>query len=269
MPKFKPLGDDHAIETVAIELTLKEPMADELLYAVDGQYRSELKKILPAREQLYSVEMRMKDGRPSVRETPKKAFEYAYIAPDGAPIRVLRLEENTIRIERHDYSRWKQIKQWATGLLTPVLGVVLEKNSVTRVGVHYTDVFLNSPASPEDPAVLFREDTDLIPERVFHRSKAWHAHAGYIDDSEREEFDHVLERFQVNSTTGKEARVTISASHIAMADEGIQGLLIENESTLLNEILEELHQRNKCLLRDMLSDWAQVAINLDSKGAAA
>lgn len=264
MTGFRPVGDDHAIEVVAFELTFAEPLSRDALTSVDAASR-EFDELLPAREPMRVGLIKMGDGGVSFEDRNSAGFQYSFVAPNGVAIRHMRIDEQSIRIERRDYSRWAQIQKWSMAVLAPILSSVLEATRITHIGLHYSDAFEQETGVVADPNALFNRDTTLIAPRIFDSTGSWHSHAGYFDTPNNAALDNILERFQVNVTAGDNARVVITSSHIGLSSDGLGAVLLDQNKKLLVDLFDLLHERNKALLSSLLSSNAQQQISLHSE----
>lgn len=253
-----PFAGAHAVQSAAFALEWPEEISDADFNAIAG-LREKLKPSLPDINplQTYTILMSGQSGGGTTSAVPG-GYVFSRPGPTG-PARALEIQRNRMVGQVNDYTRWapvwKEVKNWFD-IVAPVLG----KRQIATVGLQYNDVFhwRDTPESL-DLKKIFKTDSPLLPANVFDLSGLWHSHHGYFLDRDTPVKHKLLENMNVNMVEELGQRsIVISSVHKAQVN--IWGW--EALSECVDELMNDLHARNKENLEILLSEDAAAKISL-------
>ena len=120
---FKPINDDHAVQSVAFSLHFDRPLDQRVIQHIQSQHHR-WQPDLPAVQipQMFGFEVG------PAGQTPKQivghGVEFSYLRPDGTPAWQLRFDVGNIVVECTRYTRWARVWQAANGHLQTALEVI-------------------------------------------------------------------------------------------------------------------------------------------------
>ncbi|WP_164701854.1 TIGR04255 family protein [Paraburkholderia caledonica] len=271
-PTVFPIRGSHSVKNVVFVCELASHLAPSDLEKIVSVYErdAKLKAFLPVKvEQRGAVSIMIQSGNgPVPTAKPNNdlvGLGFNRIAPDGSAEWALNLAPNAVIVACHQYNRWVD----AVGTVLPVLRQVLEVSphiGVSTIGLQYLDEWNIAAAEGEPIApLLFNPAAQYIPQRLMGQSGAWHNHCGYFDTS-----DAALPRVLVNVNVNVNAdpvtgRYTAALNH-AQRSFQLEPLFIGGDVEAFSAKIEQqftsLHQRNKQLLGEVLSEAVQNQISL-------
>ncbi len=264
-----PCSGAHAVQSAVFAIEWLNPLPQEALSEVRATYDKgeSLKRQFPETPQeqkLLSVRIDQASGAATLPTVASggACVGYKFSKTAGpSPSRTLQItRENCLYIVQ-DYTRWKPV-------LTDVLLAFSEiaeslvKSPVAAIGLQYTDVF-HWRAAPEELnfSEVLSESSGLIPTSALARKDLWHSHHGYFVDSVEPTPHKLLENLNVDIVdNGGQRSVAIVTSHQARLTKPIYNSA--DLKTYLDSFYECLHNRNKALLSQILTDGVKRKIKL-------
>ena len=274
---FKPLHQNHAIETVIFRLTGSGEMAEHERANLDEGYNKYWKAVLPTTSQAQVIKIVMGPA-PLEDETPKSLVptQYVEFMRTGKPAWWMEIDGSTITIGCAQYGGWKSVSRKAHGLFASV-GKTLERHPLAQIRsaeLTYQDLFVwDGPDHAYDPKRAIQESQ--IPERA-RDSKEWHIGQGWIDDPEG---DRILERYHVGALRSEENHMRPVIRVVTTAiwgfgatgtgmrlDKAFQDGHSGNENECGRTVYEDLHQRVKVLFGNLITQKIADQIELNQPG---
>ncbi|MCK1517124.1 TIGR04255 family protein [Bradyrhizobium sp. 190] len=274
---FRPINDDHAVQSATFAIALNRPLAwssIEALIKSSLDWRKELPAIdLP---QTMEVQINPQTGTPVNRIT--RGVEFSHKRPDGSASWQLDVLGSEIRVTTTLYTRWAPTCAKAGDILLGVAGQLAMLESARGLGVlaislHVADVFATTDEKPDYSELFARNDR--IPLALFSFGRLWHTHSGWFMPRPAG-FGSVLNQLNIDARTG-----TDDTSLTAIPDTQIRIIIQHNqiyrptepinfgssgENALVDAVLREMpqmHQNNKAVLRDLLTPSMQQRIKVN------
>jgi uncharacterized protein (TIGR04255 family) len=254
-----PYAGAHAVQSAAFALEWPVELTEAELLAIAGAHEK-LKASLPTSTPLQTVTFQVVSGQPGSTSTSGPAgHTFSRQGPAGTA-RALEVQRNRAVGQVNDYTRWapvwKEVKNWFS-----TIGSIIGDRQITHVGLQYNDVF-HWRGDPDslDLKKVFSENSTLLPRNVFTLKGLWHSHHGYFVDRLKPVNHQLLENINVNlqDELGQRSIVITTVHKALVAD--IRGW--DQMSTKIDELMEDLHSRNKDILKNLLSDEAAKSITL-------
>jgi uncharacterized protein (TIGR04255 family) len=254
-----PFAGAHAVQSAAFALEWPIEISELEITGIAG-IREKLKQSLPDMNVLQTFTFQMMGGQSSGGTTSAIPGGVVFSRPGPTgPARALEVQRNRMVGQINDYTRWepvwKEVRSWFD-VVAPMLGT----RQFATVGLQYNDVFhwRDTPESL-DLRHVFKVGSTLLPSNVFELKHLWHSHNGYFLDQETPLKHRLLENVNVNMVEDLGQRsIVISTVHKAHVD--VESW--EELSKHLDELMSDLHKRNKENLGQLLSDDAAGKISL-------
>lgn len=260
---FKPLREAHAISEMVAFIETVRPFDTEVLTKLSKLQRT-LRKELPKFETVQTVTatVDMQNNALSRAEmlSPKLGgIVLQRIGPDGEAQWVLRIMENVIAVHCLDYTRWADVWKKTRKYLVEVFALLdISQNPVSGIGIKYVDKFIHELGDGDyDASQLIKKESALITPVIFDKGPLWHSHCGWYESSGPESKARFLNQCNVSTIYEKTDHVTTVEHNALMRylSPVLNPLRAgKNDATLLDEVMEELHEANKRLLRGLLTD---------------
>ena len=279
---FKPLHQDHAIESVILRLTGNGKMMEHERANLDEGYGKYWKAVLPTVSQAQVMEIAM-GPTPLVedRVKPLAPTRYCEFMRTGKAAWWMEIAEQTITIGCAQYGGWKSVSEKAYELfasLGKTLGNTHPLAQIRSAELTYEDLLVWGGADDAyDPKLAIREKR--IPARVGN-SKEWHVGEGWIEDPEGE---RILERFQIGAELRREGnlihpiiRVTTTAiwgfggtsDHLKL-DRAFGNIRsVDGKGNDGRTVYEKLHERTHMLFGDLITEEIASRIGLSQPGGS-
>ncbi|WP_150046560.1 TIGR04255 family protein [Methylomonas rhizoryzae] len=285
--RIQPVGGDHAIEVMAIGVEWSSPLDESCLHALQSIYTEsqELKESFPqfSPVQAFLIQETHQIGVVRMEQQPHLGPEG--ITPPQFVTKAAGFDANRVDVNgkiswgvsiRPDflscnctaYDRWKNVKPRVVEALLPFIEAAIGLGAeISAIGLQYQDAFrLLDGISPETTKQLFRQDSRCIPSHLFDEPSFWHCHQGWFSNG-------CNSRRILNNITTDLAEVDsvhfarIGGQHriFSVSFDGKTQNRIE--TCEIDEVLEGLHEENKKVINEMLSDGALEAIGCVVEGA--
>jgi uncharacterized protein (TIGR04255 family) len=271
-PTVFPVRGNHSVKNVVFVCELASNLGASDLERIAAFYEQDakLKAFLPVKiEQRGAVSITIQGGNMPVPAAKSSndlvGLGFNRIAPDGTPEWALSLAPNAVIVACHRYECWDDAIAIVLPLLTQVLGLS-PHIGVATIGLQYLDEWSIAAAEGEPIApLLFNAGGRYIPQRMMEQQGAWHNHCGYFDTSDAE-----LPRALVNVNVNVNAdpatrRFTAALNHAQRSFQNEPLFIRENGDEFRAKIAAQfasMHQRNKQLLGEVLSESVQAQISL-------
>lgn len=263
-----PFAGDNAIQNVAFALEWPEELTNSDLLAVRATYDQdqEFKRAYPQVQQPPLLMINVTDPQAA----PKTGSEFGavnFLRPHpsmlGAASRAINVTRASCVAIVSDYSRWDQVWTETRRWLLKIASAITRTRPISLVGLQYTDVFQwrADPATLHLNEVLL-EGSDLLVRNVFKTKNLWHSHHGYFEDREEPMPHQLLENVNV-SVTDNNGRRSIQIVTVHRA--GLRAPIwnADELAGTLDRIMNDLHQRNKAVMGNVLTPEVQQKIKLN------
>ena len=264
---FKPVNDDHSIQTVAFTAPLTAPLQAATVDALRAQ-PADWKSALPALDLVQSIEL-FPSNNPlaPARPTIRVGLDDSIKRPDGASVWALRFHGNTVAVECSRYTRWNLIWSEARTYLRSALKRIAEIDNsiaIASIGLWYIDAFVSSDTQA-DTRDLFA-NSKYFAQFAYEQGAEWHVHTGWF---ERRSFGRILHNLNVdtqivprsNPVSGEsfsEAVSTVTHSQVCTRFTSLN--LTEMNPVEFDREFEHMHDRNKQILAELLCEGVKSKI---------
>lgn len=217
-------------------------------------------------------------------------FTFDSLKPNGEVLRAIGLNNNQFSVARADYESWDQT--WGKEvreIFSLMLPILVKRADVISIHLQYHDRFLWEGASDAfTPGEVFREESAYLPVNAFESLDLWHNYHGFFEypsKPAKHQLLNVIEA-QVTLSDGQGAlppegtlMAEIKISHrVTPGTEKAGGPAVplksigeilgeqDGESSLLDDYMNQMHDRNKSLLAGLINDQMCEKINLKKPG---
>ncbi len=196
-------------------------------------------------------------------------FERSRITGNGQPARILRLADNLLSVSILDYESWEIARRDSiTYMLTVMSHLPLDANPIMAANLQFINRYaFSGDLGAANASLLFQDDNKYIAERCFTAGPLWHCHTGWFDDAHG--CGRVLNHLNVASTVVDQCP-TITIDHNAVFQlnaprQSTDALLKPlDENAGFDAILDQLHDRSKMILCDLLTPEMSIKIGLQN-----
>lgn len=268
---YSPVNDAHSIVEVVVFVQFNPVFSQatiKKLISVEHDLKDDLPKSNPLKRVTFQLDQEKQSS--ATQDELIVGIELQSIRKDGSLDWMLRTTEDTISIHCLDYTSWDDVWGQAEGYLKKVFGYIEGSDSfISSIGLKCIDRFLyEGEPDRSDLSELFRPETSHIVKTAFTCGLLWHCHSGWFDNLNNLQCLNQL-NIDANFINIRGNRVlAISVDHNAIAimenDDTLSTVLEQNgnQMTMLSEIMNALHLKNKHLLIELLSEQMANRINL-------
>ena len=274
---FKPLHQDHAIESVVFRLTGSGEMSEHERGSLDEGYRKYWKAVLPKVNQAQVMEIAMgptllADGRPK----PLAPTQYVEFLRTGKAAWWMDIAGATITVGCAQYGGWESVSKKAYELFGGIgktLGNAHPLAQIRSAELTYQDLLVwDGTDDTYDPELAIRKGR--IPAKA-RKSKEWHIGEGWVEDPVGE---RILERFQVGAEMRDEPQVPVvqvvtaaiwgfgATSARLNLDRAFGSVHAVGDNRDGRAIYDSLHGRTHALFGNLITQDVAVRIGLSHPG---
>jgi uncharacterized protein (TIGR04255 family) len=258
-----PFAGAHAVQSAAFAIEWSDELSDVEVSSLLGLHE-QLKPSLPLSAPLQSIQLQMSGNAQPVRVQTTAGCVFNRPGNNG-PARTLEVARNRMVGQINDYTRWQPVWDEVNGWFS-VVGPTIGKRKISSIGLQYNDVFhWRGVPQDMDLTTLFLNGSKLLPANVFEIKGQWHSHHGYFMDRPLPIQHRLLENINVNvlEELGERSFV-ITTVHKAEVSQiwGWEGL-----KDAIAPLMVDLHNRNKEVLSQLLSEHAKKMINLSKESS--
>jgi uncharacterized protein (TIGR04255 family) len=263
-----PVAGNNAIQNAAFAIEwaaeLLPTEMQKINNAIEADLKSEFQNSIPQNVQKFSF---VNEGVANPRFLPSieiGGYLFEKRSPlSPVPTKSITLGKQNLVILINEYSRWEAVWEDVRKYISLVLNNLREQ-PINNIGLQYSDVFIwkDTPDSLNLNEV-FRPNSQYLTPNVLNVKKLWHSHHGYIVDSSAPVPNTRLDNINVNLIDIEGTlSIQIVTSHRATLETPIwyKG---EESLSVISEIMSVLHDENKLIMHDLLSDEICKKIKLE------
>lgn len=259
-----PFAGSHAIQSAVFAFEWAEMLTPSMLAGV-RERAMKLKHDFPAGIQdQKALTVNFTPGAPQVQTEEVSGFMLSRVSSAlGGVARTITVGLHQCLIQVSDYLSWSTAKADVDRYLEVLLPAITQHRQVTVIGLQYLDIF-NWRGNPAElpTAAIFRKDTKYLASNVFSVNELWHNHHGYFESHAEPQECRQLDNINVSRVENAGVHsIQILTSHRAQFRAAIWDYSLTAES-LITRTLVRMHDRNKEILRDLLSDEVLEIIKL-------
>lgn len=178
--------------------------------------------------------------------------------------RTMALNRSSCVINLSDYTRWDKALSDVQRYLNVLLPAIDRPLNV--LGLQYLDVFMwRDKPEKLNLSEVFRAESKFLPANVFALPGLWHSHHGYFDDAAEPVLCRQLDNINVSRAENEGGHlIQVLTSHRINFAELLWDKTANKGETIVT-LLERMHDRNKEILKDLLSPAVQELVQLNKK----
>jgi uncharacterized protein (TIGR04255 family) len=276
MNLLQPFAGQHAIQSAAFSLEFaKEMDVAELqcLRVAAAELKNDFPKLTDQKLTTISFQIGSGEQDASIPQTAAMdtgGFILDRPSSEQGQVQSLRLivvSRKSITVVINDYTRWEKFRSDINSYLSILLKSINAQKGVLGISLQIADVF-NWRSDPADlnVAEVFSKESKYLMSNVFEPDILfWHSHHGCLLQQALPVNFQQLDNININKTfsTG-EHQFQILTSHKVTFQSPLYKFLDVNKEKVFS-ILDNLHVRNKEILKDVLMPKIQAKINLNGK----
>lgn len=261
---FVPISESHALDSIEFKICMVRPF---LPHEIDRLHQ----KSDRWREKLPAFRATSAPVQIGAQTRDFSGMVYSFLRPNGVPTWAFQVVGREVTVTCNLYTRWDPVWKQAEKYLQAALEASFDADDSTRlnaielVSMNVTDRF-TCDTDKYDAAALF-EKSNYTPDFLFDSGPSWHIGSGWFEPHEGTRYLHNLKLESIEHNESKICEVEI--------DHYIRGVLDDlNRSEPFDEadykrienIFSSFHNKNKNILRDILTIDAQSGIGLRDNG---
>lgn len=182
-------------------------------------------------------------------------------------VKSLQVNRSHCMVINNEYTRWSKVWSEASGLFSLILPIISKYTTISAIGLQYADMFSwRGDRQDFELSALFSRDSQFLPRHVYGLADLWHIHQGYFY-SPAIDIDmayKVLNNINSNllDIDGSLVVQIITAHRLVFANKSTDMNGYTTQSGLLDRVYEALHNENKTILADLLTDDIKNKIKL-------
>lgn len=265
---FEPINRIHSLVEMVLVLEFPGPIPAATLQRARS-LKNDLSTYLPRVEDVHAFQVVVENGVTRGGNLLDGGFQMSSYKTDGSVGAMARISENVISVHWLQYERWAGAKKFVQRVLDLILsrlrgGPLLPSS----IGLKFIDQFVCEDEKAYDASLLFSADGEFIPKFVYSSGTRWHSHTGSFGVSA--EGRDLLMQLNIDSamqTNGATSRALVNVDHtLSLRPVEPDALLpymgYSGTGLEWTALLDELHERNKSLLKSILHESIQRRIGL-------
>lgn len=267
MEYFRPCREQNAIKIAAIAFEFSQQLSEESIQKVIAFYDIDvdLQQVFPDKQVIESIVYQIGSGAEDSSHQIKSIGGIILSArpsvTDEPPISLI-LRSDALIFTCSDYKSWTELFNIAMFYFNKISPIIDNVKSHV-VGMEYYDEFIIEKSATHEQwkAELFRSDNLFISNNILKTDGLWHIHQGFFDEHSMLP-NKLLNVIEVNLIDDSiQNKVLIKTQHkLNLANELNIKLLISENS---KDYLYTIHNKNKQIISQLLSDCALKSINMD------
>lgn len=258
----KPISEKHAIDVASFIVVFERPFETNIIDSLPGLHER-LKADYPTFNLTKTMEVNVTGSEISQKVGLASGGLMQNLQPDGRPIWTLRVEGNMIVVSCTDYKRWEDISSKALNHIKAAIAFVkTDSNAVSSLIHQIVDRFVTANKDEYNINQVFNTQSPYLTGQAIKAGKLWHVFQGWFED--RQEFGGKLLNVLNLSTAESPANITITTTidHAAHLRFSSPKALEELDDKFIRKAFDELHECNKSIIRQLLTNGQLKTIGL-------
>lgn len=274
MQLFKTKKAENAVDEVVFALVFLHEFDDSTIQSFTEKLPSELKESFPHSNKTNRISLNVDLSSLSTTESTVGGIALRNSESVDTSTWQIRAESNNIIIACRDYTRWDEIWNKAYDTFVKVLKLIKPlDNPLSEIVFQCSDIFFEEDLAQYSIENVFTKQSKYLSSHVLDAGYLWHIHQGWY---EKLEGNNLLNVLNISSQTIELGKVQASnIMHLLKLQlnpqmNGFDGFYLDSQdielrkSTFLFNVIDEMHNKNKDVLRSLLNDTALIAIGLKS-----
>ena len=258
----KPISEKHAIDVASFIVVFERPFEANIIDSLPGLHER-LKADYPTFNLTNTMEVSVTGSEVSQKIGVTSGGLLQNLFPDGRPSWTLRVEGNAIVVSCTDYKRWEDISSKALDhIKTAIAFVNDDSNAVSSLIHQIVDRFVTANKNEYNISQVFNTQSPYLTGQALKAGKFWHVFQGWFED--KQEFSGKLLNVLNLSTAENPAGVTITTTidHAAHLRFSSPKAISEFDDNFIRKAFDELHECNKLIIRQLLTNEQLKTIGL-------
>ena len=273
----------HAIVRASFAVSFASPPTPQTIRELLALH-SKLSKAYPRRQEtqarrigIQAASLGAEELTSEVGEPILAGFTFDSLQADGQVERSITLKDNNLSITRADYESWEKTWGEARRIFELMLPMLLQRSDVIAFHLQYHDRFIwEGDLTGFRAELIFRRDSQLLAPNIFEVHDLWHSHHGYFEYPDQPHKHQLLNVAEVqlipsadagldpNLGLGLVAEIKLNhrtshgverAGGRAKVIKTVEEVLGTGDGTgLIDTYMDEMHEKNKRLLRGLIND---------------
>lgn len=273
-------ANGHAIVQAAFAITFTARPAESTVRELIGLH-SKLKEDFPRKRETLrgeiaiSADFDAQQLHQASRLSSLGGFAFDSLAPDGKVIRSVTLSDTELSVVRTDYEKWDKTWSEVRKTFNLMLPILLQRSDVSAIHLQYHDRFVwEGDHSKFHADMVLRRESHFVVPNIFDARDLWHSYHGYFEYLKQPQMHQLLNVIEVQTVPSESVGLTpdqglvveVRLNHRATPGQDragargtplttVQEVLGEGDSTgLLDDYINEMHERDKWLLSRLIND---------------
>lgn len=258
----QPISEKHAIDVASFIVFFEHPFEANIVDSLPGLHER-LKADYPTFNLSKTMEVNLTGNEISQKVGVSSGGVFQKIREDGRPTWTLRVEGNTIVVSCTEYQRWNDISSKALDHIKAAIAFVKsDGNAVSSLIHQIVDRFVTANRDEYDISQVFNTQSPYLTGQALKAGKFWHVFQGWFDD--KTELGGKLLNVLNLSTAENPANISITTTidHAAHLRFNSPKALDELDDKFIRTAFDELHEANKSVIRQLLTNDQLKAIGL-------
>lgn len=262
----RPSRTENAIKVVAFAFQFERSFTLGELSVLESLHEG-ANDSLPRKQRLEALTIQFNPASPGIQTSAQPntgGITFDRLTPTGEAEWAFTAKDNTAVVQCTVYSRWEEIWGNARAYVERFLPVLGENNRIISAGLEYLDEFVILDEKTDWISDLFDRNSKHLTQNMFETDSYWHCHTGFFSPTQ-DDRGRFLTRINLDYINNNEAEhvVVSKMQHQLQLVEAIPfPEFLQND---MNGFIEDMHNLNKSVLFDMLSNEMAAAIKLEIK----
>ncbi len=281
----------HAIVHAAFAVSFASPPTPQTIRELLALY-SKLSKAYPRRREttghligIQAGAVEAEEHRTEVGEPILAGFTFDSLRANGQVERSITLNDTKLSITRGDYESWEKTWGEVRDIFKLMLPVLLQRSDVITFHLQYNDRFIwEGDRTAFRAEMIFRKGNQMLVPNIFEAHDLWHSYHGYFEYPDQPHKHQLLNVAEVQLIPSKnvgldpdlglvaDIRLNHQTSHGVERAGGRakpiktveEGLGTGGGTGLIDTYMNEMHEKDKWLLANLLNDDMCGKIRLES-----
>jgi len=258
-----PLNEKNAIDSAVFMLKFGREFSLDENKAISGVAEA-LKNELPNVTELKKINLNINaNAQRQSGKVETSGLSLRRFQPDGTPAWELTIERDSIVATCRDYSCWRTEKETALKFIKAVLHLLERSdNLINGVILQITDRFIGSAQDSYDIENVFNKESPYLTKNVLTQGSLWHVFQGWFNDPNNVIKGKCLNVLNISTNETKEYISNIEHSVQYQMNELKEVVNYSQDTSSLSLIFDDLHEKNKALIKELLCKKQLEAIGL-------
>lgn len=254
----RPINERNAIESTTFAVLLDAQLTDRQIEAMQG-LKDTLKSELPSFNVTQKITAQF-NGTDISQSLQTGGVLLQHFNTAGKPTWILKIEGNLVAVSCLDYVDWDEEKPKALNLISKALAAIsCDRVNVATLGLQVVDKF-KEPMSEYEFANVLNPLSRFVTKQAIESGPLWHTYQGWFDvpPSDGNQLLNIL-----NLTANEENNehtLTIDHQTQLMWSQSVSAP--DDAKQFFDSLLDDLHRRNKEVVKELLNDQQKAAIHL-------